>query len=113
MNADETTPPENGGDQEKDWIYRESTKRLLWTVLVTSCGLSLVAGLFGHRHGHFEVDEAPGFYALLGFGTCTIMIFAAKGLGYVLKKAPDFYERPGDADAVAEDNASEAEEVAP
>ncbi len=103
MNADEPTPPENDGDQEKDWIYRDSTKRLLWAVLGTACFLSFFAELFMKRHAHFEVDQSLGFYALLGFGMCTIMIFVAKGLSYVLKKSPDFYERPGDGDAVAQD----------
>ena len=105
MNSDEPTPPQADGDQEKDWIYRDSTKRMLWAILGTACFLSVVAELFVKRHAHFEVDQALGFYALMGFGTCTIMIFVAKGLGYVLKKSPDFYDRPGDGDAVADEEA--------
>ena len=114
MNADEPTPPPRDGDPEKDWIYRDSTKRLLWAILGTACFLSIFAELFITRHAHFEVDQSLGFFALLGFGMCAIMIFVAKGLGYVLKKPPDFYDRRGDADAVApEETKSEGGEDAP
>lgn len=110
MNANEPSPPENDGSREKDWIYRDSTKRLLWAILGTACFLSVIAELFMTRHAHFEVDQALGFYALLGFGMCTIMIFVAKGLSYVLKKAPDFYDRPDDGDAVVQDHVQNVKE---
>jgi len=100
MNPDEPTPAPGGVGPEKDWIYRDSTKRLLWAILGTACFLSVLAELFITRHAHFGVDQSLGFFALLGFGMCAILIVVAKGLGYILKKAPDFYDRPGDADAV-------------
>ena len=109
MNAEEPTPPRPDGDQEKDWIYRDSTKRLLWAILGTACFLSIFAELFLTRHAHFEIDESLGFFALLGFGMCAIMIFAAKGLGYILKKSPDFYDRRDDADAVAQEETKSGE----
>ena len=30
---------------------------------------------------------------MLGFTACTLMIFGAKGVGYLLKVRPDFYEK--------------------
>ena len=44
------------------------------------------------RKEKFGVDGWFGFYALLGFVSCTLMIFVAKGLGLWLKVSTDFYE---------------------
>jgi hypothetical protein len=81
-------------DKETDWIYRESTKKLLMRLLLAGCAISvLLEFVLGGRKGKFDVDGIPGFYALLGFVSCTLMIFAAKGLGLWLKVPTNFYEK--------------------
>ena len=80
-------------DKETDWIYRESTKKLLMRLLLAGCAISvLLEFVLGGRKGKFDVDGIPGFYALLGFLSCSLMIFAAKGLGLWLKVPTNFYE---------------------
>ena len=80
-------------DKETDWIYRESTKKLLMRLLLAGCAISvLLEFVLGGRKGKFDVDGWFGFYALLGFVSCTLMIFVAKGLGLWLKVSTDFYE---------------------
>ena len=80
-------------DKETDWIYRESTKKLLMRLLLAGCAISvLLEFVLGGRKGKFDVDGWFGFYALLGFVSCTLMIFAAKGLGLWLKVPTNFYE---------------------
>jgi len=80
-------------EKEKDWVYRDSTKKLLMRLLLAGCLLSVLAELLVlDRKGKFGVDGFFGFYAALGFLSCTIMIFVAKALGLVLKVRPDFYE---------------------
>ena len=80
-------------DKETDWIYRESTKKLLMRLLLVGCVISVLLELFVlGRKEKFGVDGWFGFYALLGFVSCTLMIFAAKGLGLWLKVPTDFYE---------------------
>ena len=80
-------------DKETDWIYRESTKKLLMRLLLAGCVISVLFELFVlGRKEKFGVDGLFGFYALLGFVSCTLMIFAAKGLGLWLKVPTDFYE---------------------
>ena len=80
-------------DKETDWIYRESTKKLLMRLLLASCAISVLLELFVlGRKEKFGVDGWFGFYALLGFVSCTLMIFAAKGLGLWLKVPTDFDE---------------------
>ena len=81
-------------DKETDWIYRESTKKLLMRLLLGGCAISVLLELTVlKRGGKFGVDGWFGFYALLGFVSCTLMIFAAKGLGLWLKVSTNFYEQ--------------------
>ena len=80
-------------DKETDWIYRESTKKLLMRLLLAGCAISVLLELFVlGRKEKFGVDGWFGFYASLGFVSCTLMIFVAKGLGLWLKVSTDFYE---------------------
>ena len=80
-------------NKKTDWIYRESTKKLLMRLLLAGCVISVLLELFVlGRKEKFGVDGWFGFYALLGFVSCTLMIFAAKGLGLWLKVPTDFYE---------------------
>jgi hypothetical protein len=93
----------NSGD-ELDWIYRESTKKMLMRALYIACALTVLAEailwLFcGGREIHGP-DWGFGFYAALGFFCCSAMIFIAKGLSFVLKKPTDFYDdKPEKEDA--------------
>ena len=76
------------------WFYKDSSKRLLWTILGVICGLSLVAEFFVYpRYGKFHLDGGLGFFAMLGFFACSLMIVGAKAIGYLLKAKPDFYEK--------------------
>ena len=80
-------------DKDTDWIYRKSTKKLLMRLLLLGCGISVLLELaVPGRDGKFGIDGWFGFYAALGFVSCTLMIFAAKGLGLWLKVPTDFYE---------------------
>ncbi len=67
-------------------------RKLMWTILYASCALTLVMELFVHAEHHFHFMEYPFSSAVVGFGMCTLMIIAAKGLGYVLKKKEHFYD---------------------
>ena len=80
-------------DKDTDWIYRKSTKKLLMRLLLLGCGISVLLELVAPgRDEKFGIDGWFGFYAALGFVSCTLMIFAAKGLGLWLKVPTDFYE---------------------
>ncbi len=91
------TESETTSKETKDWIYRSSSKRLLMALLMLACAASVAAELLvGERHAKFGIDGFFGFYALLGFISCTVMIFLAKILGFVLKAPTDYY---GDTEA--------------
>jgi membrane protease YdiL (CAAX protease family) len=73
-------------------LEKPRTIKLLWFLLYTICGLTVLAELFIERHPHFAADRIFGFYALLGFGACAILIVAAKGIGLWLKRGEDYYD---------------------
>ena len=66
----------------------ETGKAYFWC----ACGLSVLLELFVHRHPHFEADGIFGFYAILGFAACIIMILLAKALGVFLKVDESYYD---------------------
>ena len=90
-----------GNEQKKpefDWFDRPGSRRLLWRLLYAACAVSVlleVPLIVGHkRHGHFSEHSVDGwwfFYAFLGFVACALMILAAKGLGYWLKRPENYY----------------------
>lgn len=96
---------ENGDDKgprEFDWFDRPKSRKLLWRLLIAACIISFlveIPALIGHdRHAAAPIDfgrfNIPGFYAVLGFVACTLMILAAKGLGIFLKRKEDYYGEP-------------------
>jgi hypothetical protein len=77
--------------KEFDWFDKPSSRKLLWWILWITCGLTVVAELFIHRHPHFGIDGFFSFYSVMGFVGCAAMILAAKGLGVFLKRNEDYY----------------------
>ncbi|MDJ0950721.1 MAG: hypothetical protein QNJ94_17550 [Alphaproteobacteria bacterium] len=78
--------------KDKHWLVRPDTIRKLWIGSSVVLALLVIADLFVHHHGAFGIDETFGFYAWYGLLTCAAMVFAAKGLGLILKRPDDFYD---------------------
>jgi hypothetical protein len=108
--------------KEFDWFDRPASRRFLWRLLYGACIVVVLLEIpliIGHlRHSHFESHGGQGghggvptfdgwwfFYAGLGFIGCALMILAAKGLGYVLKKPTDYYgdDSRAEGEALPED----------
>ena len=86
-------------DKELPYFYQERTKKRLWIVLWAFCIVSVVLEFFIHkRHSHFaesglqSMDGIFGFYAMMGFVGCFILIIIAKLLGVFLKTKGDYYD---------------------
>lgn len=85
--------------KELDWFEKPGSRRLLWILLWTACGLTLAAEPIylvmehkkPHAEGLFHYTKWPLFYAVLGFASCALMIVVAKILGVALKKPADYY----------------------
>lgn len=81
-------------DPQKDhWLVRPATVRALWRgglgVLAVLVALDLVI----RPEGHFGIDGWPGFAAGYGFAACVGLVAFSKGLGLLLKRRDDHYER--------------------
>lgn len=85
-------------EDDKHWLVRARTIRLLWLMVGIVLVLTVIAGLFVHQHEHFGIEASFAFYAWYGFGACVAMVVLAKLLGIFLKRPDDYYQRPEDVD---------------
>ena len=79
--------------KEFDFFDKPKNIRKLWIMLYLVCGLSIIPDLFTHPHAYFGFDGFFGFYALLGFVSCAVLILVSKLLGLVLKVKEDYYDQ--------------------
>jgi len=79
--------------KEFDYFDRPENIKKLWIMLYAVCGLLVIPDFFTHRHAHFEFDGFFGFYALLGFISCAVLILFSKLVGLVLKAKEDYYDK--------------------
>jgi hypothetical protein len=78
--------------KEFDYFDRPEVIRKLWILLYVTCGLTVVAELFAHRHPHFGFDGFFGFNAVLGFVSCAVLILLSKLVALFLKAPEDYYD---------------------
>lgn len=80
--------------KEFDWFDKQKNIRTLWVLLFLLCGLSIAAQLLiPDAPVHFAVERYFGFFAVLGFVSCAVLILVAKVLGFFLKKDVTYYDR--------------------
>ena len=78
--------------KEFDYFDRPAVIRKLWILLYVTCGLTVVAEFFVHRHPHFGIDGFFGFNAVLGFVSCAVLILFSKLVALFLKAREDYYD---------------------
>lgn len=78
---------------DKHWLVRPETIRKLWIVFAAVLVATVVADFFVAHVPHFGIDGTFGFHAWYGFLACVALILFAKGLGVLLKRPDDYYER--------------------
>lgn len=79
--------------KEFDYFDRPETIKKLWILLYVVCVLTIVPDFFTQRHAYFGVDGYFGFFALLGFISCAVLILFSKLIALVLKTKEDYYDR--------------------
>lgn len=79
-------------DQNKHWLVRAKTIKLLWIIFIAILALTILAELLIHKHEYFTIDGSFGFHGWYGFITCVAMVVAAKVLGFLLKRKEDYYD---------------------
>lgn len=77
---------------DKRWLDEPRNVTRIVYVLVTVCGLALIADALYAKHPHFTVEGWFGFYAVYGFIGSVALVLAAKQLRKVLMRDEDFYE---------------------
>ena len=86
----------NEPQQSDHWLARPATIRLLWRVFIVVLAALVLAQSIIYVKGYFGVDGWFGFGAVFGFLSCLAMVVFAKGIGLLLKRPEDYYERRGD-----------------
>ena len=69
---------------------KNSARNIVYTLIFLCLGLFL-ADFFYHRHGHFELEELPGFFSIYGFVMFSIVILGAKSLRFFVKRTENYY----------------------
>ena len=64
--------------------------RRVTIILAVALGALVAAEvLFAHHHVTFPWHSIPGFQALLGFGSCVIVVLTAKAIGHAVLQRPE------------------------
>ena len=73
------------------WVDRPgSANRIFWALAVL-CLILFLADFSYHKHGHFAIEDWPGFYAVYGFVMFTGLIIVAKTLRIFIKRPENYY----------------------
>ena len=73
------------------WVDKPGSANKIFWALVIVCVLLFLADFTYAKHGHFEVEDLPGFYGVFGFVMFTALILIAKGLRVLIKRPEDYY----------------------
>lgn len=75
------------------WLARPDTIRWIWRISIVVLAITVLLQLAIKVKGYFGIDAWLGFGAAYGFLSCLAMVLVAKGLGFVLKRDDNYYER--------------------
>lgn len=82
-----------GGAERRYWLDDPANvRKIVWALVVVCAGL-FFADAFYEKHGHFEIEEVFGFYAVFGFVVYVALVTVAKWLRTILMRPEDYYER--------------------
>ena len=86
------TPPMPQDERDKHWLVQPGMIRVLWIGLIVTLAITVLFDLVVEQYVIFGVEGIFGFAAWYGFLACVAMIFAAKGLGFFLKRPDRYYD---------------------
>lgn len=85
-------------NDQKHWLVRPETIRLLWIVGGVILALTVIAEAFVDLHPHFPIEGIFGFNAWYGLLVCVAMVLGAKVLGILLKRTDSYYDETQEGD---------------
>ena len=87
------------------WLEHRSSARFIIGILAVICIILGLSDFIYHRHGHFKVEEFPGFFALYGFIMFSFIILGATVLRYFIKRKEDYYgSKAVDSETIVQKN---------
>jgi len=78
--------------EDKRWLDHPKNVDKIFYALIAVCVLSVLADFIWSRHGHFDFEEIPGFYAIYGFIAYCFIVLSAKQLRRILKRDENYYD---------------------
>ena len=82
----------NQKQESSYWLDKPSTLRLIIVSLVLVCIALVAVDFFYHKHGHFDFEQWPGFYAWYGFLSYCLIVLSAKQLRKIIGRKEQYYE---------------------
>ena len=73
------------------WFTRPQNANKLFIGLTLLCLILFFADFTYHKHGHFHIEEIPGFYGVYWFVMFTALILVAKILRMIIKRPENYY----------------------
>ena len=73
------------------WVEKPENIRLMIIGLAVFCALLFLGDFIIDRHGHFELENIPGFYGIFGFLAFSFIIIATKFLRMIIGRKEDYY----------------------
>ena len=73
------------------WVDKPGSADRIFYGLAIFCGFLFLLDFTYEKHGHFAVENVPGFYGIFGFVGFTGLIFAATALRRIVKRPEDYY----------------------
>ncbi len=73
------------------WVDKPGSASKLFWALAVLCGVLFLLDFAFEHHGHFVIENWPGFFGIYGFVMFTLLILVAKALRFFIKRPEDFY----------------------
>ena len=73
------------------WFTKTKNANNIFLGLALLCFLLFLADFTYHKHGHFHIEEIPGFYGAYGFFMFTALILVAKALRLLSERPENYY----------------------
>ena len=73
------------------WFTKTKHANKIFLGLTLLCFVLFLADFTYNKHGHFHIEEIPGFYGAYGFFMFTALILVAKALRLLIKRPENYY----------------------
>ena len=73
------------------WFTKTEHANKIFSGLAVLCLALFLTDFTYQKHGHFHIEEIPGFYGAYGFFMFTALILVAKALRLFIKRPESYY----------------------